>query len=123
MSTRSRRRLLSFLTASPVIAAVPSALDAMLWTGEGQFSTYKGGGDRTPDGLLGSPEDAIDVFDFRAVAEANLPPAHYGYMATGVDGDVTLRTNREGMGKFCVRPRRLVDVESVDLSVEFFGTH
>jgi len=34
------------------------------------------------------------VFDFEAVARKNLPPAHWGYMASGVDDDATLRANR-----------------------------
>ena len=41
----------------------------------------------------------------------NVPPAHFGYMATGIDDEVTLRANREGFQKFQLRPRRLVDVE------------
>ena len=42
-------------------------------------------------------------------------------MATGVDDDATLRANREGFSKFQIRPRRLVDVATVDTSVELFG--
>ena len=45
------------------------------------------------DKLITSPREAIDVFDFEPVARHNLPPAHFGYMATGVDADVTLRAN------------------------------
>jgi isopentenyl diphosphate isomerase/L-lactate dehydrogenase-like FMN-dependent dehydrogenase len=71
--------------------------------------------------LIGSPDDAINVFDFRDVARKTLPPAHYGYMATGVDGDETLRANRKGFGHFDLRARRLVDVSSVDTGVELLG--
>jgi isopentenyl diphosphate isomerase/L-lactate dehydrogenase-like FMN-dependent dehydrogenase len=42
-------------------------------------------------------------------------------MATGVDDDGTLRANREGFSRFHLRPRRLVDVSSIDMSVELFG--
>src|SRR3974390_3868414 len=52
----------------------------------------------------------------------NVPPAHFGYMASGIDDEVTLRANREGFLKFQLRPRRLVDVSKVDTSVEIFGT-
>jgi 4-hydroxymandelate oxidase len=50
-----------------------------------------------------------------------VPPAHFGFMAAGVDNEVTLRANREGFLKFQLRPRRLVDVSEVDLSTEILG--
>jgi isopentenyl diphosphate isomerase/L-lactate dehydrogenase-like FMN-dependent dehydrogenase len=43
-------------------------------------------------------------------------------MASGVDDDATLKRNREGFSRFQLRPRRLVDVSKVDLSVEVFGS-
>ncbi len=42
-------------------------------------------------------------------------------MASGIDDEVTLRANREGFLKFQFRPRRLVDVSKVDMSVEILG--
>jgi len=42
-------------------------------------------------------------------------------MASGIDDEVTLRANREGFLKFQLRPRRLVDVSKVDMSVELLG--
>ena len=51
----------------------------------------------------------------------NVPPAHFGYMATGIDDEVTLRANREGFLKFQLRPRRMIDVETLDLRMELFG--
>ena len=75
---------------------------------------------RTED-LIKSPKDAINVFDFEPVMRVNVPPAHFGYMASGVDDEVTLRANREGFLKFQLRPRRLVDVSKVDMSVEILG--
>ena len=38
-------------------------------------------------------------------------------MATGIDDEVTLRANREGFLKFQLRPRRLVDVSVIDMTV------
>ncbi len=60
--------------------------------------------------LIASPKDAINVFDFEPIARKNVPPAHFGYMASGIDDEVTLRANREGFLKFQLRPRRLNDV-------------
>ena len=49
-----------------------------------------------------------------------MPPAHFGYMVTGIDDEVTLRANRDGFLKFQLRPRRLVDVSTIDMTVEIF---
>src|SRR6266571_3504213 len=115
----SRRKFLQFLAASPFFAAsdlaafaneTPSRLpDPMQWA------------PRNLDKLISSPKDAINVFDFEPVAAKNIPPAHFGYMASGIDDEVTLRANREAFQKFQLRPRRLVDVSKVDMSVELFG--
>ena len=71
--------------------------------------------------LIKSPKEAINVFDFEPVMRQNVPPAHFGYMASGIDDEVTLRANREGFLKFQLRPRRLVDVSKVDMSTEILG--
>ena len=42
-------------------------------------------------------------------------------MAAGIDDDATLRANREAFLKYYLRPRCMVDVSKVDLSVEIFG--
>src|SRR5437899_4255508 len=118
----SRRRFLQFLAASPLFAY-------------GGFSAFAGegptAGTKLPDpimwaplrteDLIKSPKDAINVFDFEPVMRQNVPPAHFGYMASGVDDEVTLRANREGFAKFQLRPRRLVDVSKVDMSTEILG--
>ena len=51
----------------------------------------------------------------------NVPPAHFGYMAAGIDDEATLRANREDFLKYRLRPRRLVDVSKVDSSTEILG--
>ncbi len=72
--------------------------------------------------LISSPAEALSVFEFEPLAKKILPPAHYGYLASGVDDDLTLRANREAFTKVQIRPRRLVDVSRVDLSTEILGT-
>ena len=76
---------------------------------------------RNLDRLIKDPKEALNVFDFEPVMARNVPPAHFGYMATGIDDEQTLRANREGFQKFVLRPRRLVDVSKPDTSVELFG--
>src|SRR5215470_9832423 len=118
----SRRKFLQFLAASPLLAggglsahaedAIPPGIklpDPLIWA------------PMRADELIKSPKDAINVFDFEPVCRKNVPPAHFGYMASGIDDEVTLRANREGFLKFQLRPRRLVDVSKVDMSVDLFG--
>ena len=61
-------------------------------------------------GVIASPAEALNVMDFEAVAKKLLPPVHFGYMATGVDDDVTLRANVAGYQRLYLRPRRLVNL-------------
>jgi hypothetical protein len=63
--------------------------------------------------LIARPAEAINVFDFEPVARKKLTPAHYGYLATGVDDDSTVRANRQGYSKIRLRVRRLVDVSRI----------
>jgi isopentenyl diphosphate isomerase/L-lactate dehydrogenase-like FMN-dependent dehydrogenase len=70
---------------------------------------------------VSSPEDALDVFDFQRVAEQVLPPAHYGYLATGTDGDGTLHANRKAFEKLYLRALRMVDTSSIDTRLELLG--
>jgi hypothetical protein len=119
----SRRQLLKWLSTSPLLAfpgiaalaaedASPAPLalqDPRVWAPP------------SLQDLITNPEDAINVFDFEPVMRKNVPPAHFGYMASGIDDEVTLRANREGFLKFQLRPRRLVDVSTVDMSTEILG--
>ena len=68
-----------------------------------------------------SAKDALSVMDFEAMARESLPPAHWGYLATGVDGDATLRRNREAMELYQLRARRLMGVVTPDLKTELLG--
>ena len=72
------------------------------------------------DPLITAPEQAVDVFDFERLARRNLPPAHWGYLATGVDGDATLAANVHGFSSYSLRVRRFVDTRHVDLSTRLF---
>src|SRR5689334_23033004 len=97
-----RREFLRFLAASPLIVRA-SAQEAVT------------------AGTLSSPKDALNVMDFEPLARKALPPAHWGYLVTGVDDDATLRANQEAFGHFQLRPRRLVDVSKTELVTEVLG--
>jgi 4-hydroxymandelate oxidase len=60
--------------------------------------------------------------EFEELARKALPPAHFAYLATGVDDDATVRLNHEAYQHIEIRSRRLIDVEKLDSSVELFGT-
>jgi len=102
----SRRRFLDFAAASP-------------WAGALAGTAALAQGDA---GLIASPADALNVFDFEEVAHRKVQPGHWAYMSSGVDDDVTLRANREGYSHLELRPRRLRDATKVDMRVELFGT-
>ena len=71
--------------------------------------------------LIASASEALNVFDFEPVAHKKLPVAHWGYLTTGTDDDATIRANRAGFDRFDLRPRRLVDVTTIDMSTELLG--
>jgi isopentenyl diphosphate isomerase/L-lactate dehydrogenase-like FMN-dependent dehydrogenase len=121
ITAASRRRFLQYLASSPLLAAggasafgetlLPKAKlpDPLMWA------------PMQADHLIKTPKEAINVFDFEPVCRQNVSPAHFGYMASGIDDEVTLRANREGFLKFQLRPRRLVDVSKVDMTTEILG--
>jgi 4-hydroxymandelate oxidase len=98
----SRRRFLKFVATSPLFAGAATA--------------------QQNSAAISDPKDALNVMDFEAAAQKAIPPAHFGYLQTGVDDDATVRANREGFERIQIRPRRLVDVSKADMRTELFGT-
>src|SRR5438132_10741847 len=121
-TTGDRRRFLRLLLRSLAVPSVSFAtLEWLLAAQDGAAAQVTTG--TLPDTpLIAAPEQAVNVMDFEVVARAKLPPAHFGYLATGVDDDATLRANREGFARFQLRPRRMVDVSHADLRTELLGT-
>ena len=101
----ARRTLLTWALASPLLA-LPGSLRAAPRAAR----------------TLDAPRDAVDVFDFERAAEAALHPGHRTYLSMGVQGERTLRANREAFDHFALRPRRLVDVRDVDTRTSLLGT-
>jgi isopentenyl diphosphate isomerase/L-lactate dehydrogenase-like FMN-dependent dehydrogenase len=96
MNLSLRREFLRFLAASPALLAQNT-------------------------GAPNSPKELINVMDFEPLAKKALPLAHWGYLATGVDDELTLRLNHEAYSHYQTRARRLIDVSKVDLKTELFG--
>jgi isopentenyl diphosphate isomerase/L-lactate dehydrogenase-like FMN-dependent dehydrogenase len=106
LETKARRWFLKFLATSPLLGY--TAAGRLL--AEESLDTI-----RLPDYLINSPEEALDVFDFHTVAKHRLPPAHYGYLATGTDGNETLSANRRAFEDVYIRPMRMVDTSDISL--------
>lgn len=103
-NSHSRRLFIRYLAASPVAGALAGMDLADAAT------------------AVAAPGDAIDIFDLEETARANIPAAHWGYLATGVNDDSTLLANRTAFGKFYARSKRLVSVQDVDTTVDILGT-
>src|SRR6478609_3293587 len=99
----NRRAFLKFVAASPLFALVPG----LAWAFQ--------------QGDLDQAQYALDVFDFEAAAQKIVPPAHWGYLMSGVDGEATLKANRDGYGRYQLKTRRFIDVSRIDTSIELFG--
>ncbi len=119
-----RREFLKYLAGSPLMAGLGAG-----WVSDALAQNSIGGGSSTQTAtelalsrLPSNASEALDVFDMRAVASKTIPPAHWGYMMSGVDGEETLRANEEAYKQYQLRARRFVDVSKMDHSVELFGT-
>lgn len=95
----ARREFLRFIAGSPLIAMAQNS----------------------PSPVLATAKETLSVMDFEPLAHKALPPAHWGYLATGVDDDLTLRMNRDAMAHYQLRARRLVGVTKPDLKTDVFG--
>jgi 4-hydroxymandelate oxidase len=120
--SESRREFLRFLAGSPLVALpgfVPGIL-ADLKASEWRRSSSDVGQDEAF--VLKSADQALDVMEFEAAAKKALPPAHFGYLATGVDDDGTLRANRAAYARYEIRMRRLAGAGKIDTSVRLLDT-
>jgi isopentenyl diphosphate isomerase/L-lactate dehydrogenase-like FMN-dependent dehydrogenase len=125
--SKSRRDFVRFLAASPLFALprfYPFSLMNLLPLGAAEHAAIRREIEELQQSefIITSPDQALDVFEFEAAARKALPPAHFGFLATGVDDDATVRANHEAYARYQIRSRRLVDVEHIDTSVRLLGT-
>jgi hypothetical protein len=94
----SRRELLKWLGASPLF------LNATILLTESELTkdpmVWNPGMDLNQFYFIKDPADAINVFDFEIMAYKNVPVAHFGFMVSGIDDEVTLRENRQAFLKY-----------------------
>jgi isopentenyl diphosphate isomerase/L-lactate dehydrogenase-like FMN-dependent dehydrogenase len=124
----SRRNFLQFLAGSPLLAnaggvgllAALAGLEHTTAYAQSWDMVRKAGGKASD--IIASPDEALDVMDFEPAFRNAVPPAHYGYLATGVDDDATLRRNQEDFQKVRIKVNRLVDARKIDTSMTLLGT-
>jgi len=102
-TSSSRRNFLRFLASSPALA----------WAQQTSPEERSA--------VIESAKDALSVKDFEEIAQHKLPPAHWGYVSSGVDENATYRANLAGFQRIELRPHRLVDIAKTDTRVELFG--
>src|SRR3989454_6858746 len=71
---------------------------------------------------LPAMEELNNVMEFEPIARTRMLKTAYDYIAGGVDDEWTLRRNRQGFERITFRPRMLVDVSKLDLSLDLFGS-
>ena len=103
-----RREFLKFLAASPLLTSYKSFAQEV---------------EETLGQQLKDPSEVLNVFEMQAIASENIPPAHYGYLSSGVDSDGTLHANQIGYSRYQIRPRRLVNVSEIDTKIAFLGAN
>jgi len=129
----ARRKFLNFLAASPLVATptVASSIAALLASApsDGLAQSYDALREAKiavgADGIITAPGEALDVFEFEPAAKkamfAQGAPAHWGYLESGVDGDVTRDVNHTAYAQYNIRVQRLIDARKIDTSVKIFG--
>jgi 4-hydroxymandelate oxidase len=108
----SRRAVLGGLVALPALAARAAAGDAL---------------PPSQAFLRAAPpvtaaDQVLNVMEFEALAREALPPAHFGYIATGVDDDRTVTRNHDAFSHYEIRAHRFVDVSRLDTSLTVCGS-
>src|SRR5205809_7314750 len=111
--SKTRRKFLRMLSASPLLAS-PGFLASFFANSAGGDVTDKqflGWSDsfQQSDEVITSPHQALEVMHSEPAARKALPPAHFGYLATGVDADGTVRARREGSSRIQIPAPRLLD--------------
>src|SRR5216684_3716026 len=108
--SRARRRLLHGLAPAPALLGMP------------RFGLSQGVAEPHFDEAPVTADQILNVEDFEDLARAKLPPAHFGYIATGVDDDRTVFLNHEAYSHIEIRSRRFVDVSKLDTRCSVFGS-
>ncbi len=108
--SRTRRLLLNGLAAAPALLGMPRF---------GLGATAAAPAVEVAELTVGQ---VLNVAEFEALARAKLPPAHFGYLASGVDDDRTVFLNHDAYSHIEIRSRRFVDVSKLDTRRSIWGS-
>jgi 4-hydroxymandelate oxidase len=120
---KDRRAFLRFLAASPIMAyaGFTSGWVEDLLADEPVAPQNTAALGAQNEVVIKSVKEALNVFDFDAVARTKLSTAHYTFITDGSFNNETVRANREGFSKYAIRLRRLTGITKVDQSIRLFG--
>jgi 4-hydroxymandelate oxidase len=107
--SRARRRLLHGLAAAPALLGMP------------RFGRSQAVAEPAFDEAPLTANQILNVAEFEGLARAKLPPAHFGYIATGADDDRTVFLNHDAYSHIEIRARRFADVSKLDTSRSVLG--
>jgi len=107
-----------FLMTRRNVMAAATALPFLAWSSESRSAEPSADASAKKLGA----KDVLNVRDFEPLAQQALPPAHFGYLATGIDDDRTLRRNEEAYGDYEIRARRFVDLTQLNMGLDVFGS-
>lgn len=99
-----RRYLLRLLLQLPLLGALPTAAFA-----------------RPELAIPETVRQALDVFQLKRVAQQKLSLAAWHFIVNGADDGKTMAANRAAFDEWEIRVRRMIDVSSIDTSLELFG--
>jgi len=64
----------------------------------------------------------VNVMEYEALARAHMDAGAWDYYQGGSEDEVTLRANRSAFERIYLRPRMLVDVNTIDMGTTVLGT-
>src|ERR1700722_4647573 len=108
--SRARRRLLHGFGAGPALLGMP------------RLGRSQGVAEPAFEEAPVTANQVLNIAEFEGLARAKLPPAHFGYIATGADDDRTVFLNHDAYSHIEIRARRFVDVSKLDTSRSVLGS-
>jgi (S)-2-hydroxy-acid oxidase len=110
---QTRRAFIGALTALP-------AIWSRAWAEDGDASPahifLK------PASPVTSADQVLNIMEFEPLARQALPPAHFGYIATGADDDRTVARNHDAFAHYEIRARRFSDLRHLGTTTTVLGT-
>lgn len=66
-------------------------------------------------------DQVVNIMELEALARNALPPAHFGYIATGADDDRTVVRNHDAFSHYEIRAHRFNDLTHLTTATRVFG--